>query len=72
MPSSPQTYTYSVPINEPAEEGGTVTVLHVQIKDDNPVRRGAKLRRIFRKNYGLSRHEAKIALRAMEFDTVVT
>lgn len=68
----PQTYMYGIPINEPEYEGATVTVLHVQIPDDSPVRRGAILRRILRKNYGLSRMEAKLALRAMEFDTIVT
>ena len=68
----PETYMYGIPINEPAHEGGTVTVLHVQITDNSPVRRGAILRRILRMNYGLSRMEAKIALRAMEFDTIVT
>jgi len=64
------TYTYAIPINEPAYEGASVTVLAVQITDSSPVRRAAKLRRILRENYGLNRVEAKTALRAMGFDTI--
>lgn len=64
-------FQYYVPVNE-AEAGGTVTMLVVTIQDESPVRRGAKLRRIFRNNYGLTRQQAKDALRAMEFDTLVT
>jgi hypothetical protein len=67
-----QKYTYMLPVNEPEGENGTVTVLVIELDDPSPVRRGAIVRRIIRKNYGLSRHEAKLALRAMEFDTLIT
>ena len=66
-----KTYTYGIPVNEQVD-GGTVTVTFVQITDDSPVRRGAKLRRVLRNNYGLTRHQAKLCLRAMRFDTIVT
>lgn len=66
-----KTYMYSIPLNEPAYEGASVTVLAVQITDDNPVRRGAKLKSILRQNYGITRQEAKDVIRAMGFDTVV-
>jgi len=71
MPRPTPKFQYPVPINE-AEVGGTITMLVVTIQDESPVRRGAKLRRIFRNNYGLTRQQAKDALRAMEFTTVVT
>lgn len=65
-------YTYSIPINEPAYEGASVTMFVVTIQDNSAVRRGAIMRRALRINYGLSRHEAKVGLRAMKFDNLVT
>lgn len=65
-----ETFCYGIPINE-QEGDGTVTVLWVSIKDNNPIRRGAKLMRILKQNYGMKRADAKKALRAMEFDTIV-
>lgn len=67
-----QTYAYTIPVNEPDDKGsGTVTVLRVQITDNNPVRRCAVLRKILKQNYGLRRKESKRALRAMGFDDLV-
>lgn len=68
----PEIYAYSIPINEPEDKGsGTVTVLRVQIQDNNPVRRCAVLRKILKKNYGLTRIQVKRALRAMGFEDLV-
>lgn len=70
----PKQYSYSIPINEPDNSkgaSGTVTVLYVSIQDDSPIRRGRILARILKQNYGLNRNEAKLALRAMEFDNIV-
>ena len=66
-----RTYTYGIPVND-AVDGGTVTVFTVSINSNNPVRRGALLRRAIRKNYGLNREQAKRALRAMGFSTIIT
>lgn len=65
-----KTFTYGIPINE-SVDGGTVTVLSVQITDSSPKRRGAKLRRLLQQNYNLTRKQAKAALRAMGFDTII-
>lgn len=65
-----KTYTYAIPLNEPAHEGASVTVLSVHVTDDNSVRRGAKLKRVLRNNYGITRQEAKDVCRAMGFDTI--
>ena len=65
----PQTYTYGIPVNE-SVDGGSVTVLSVQITDDVKHRRFALLRGVLCDNYNVTRAEAAKCIRAMAFDTL--
>ena len=64
-----EVHAYSIPINEPDDQGsGTVTVLRIHMTEPNARRRAVMLRRLLKQNYGLDRTQSKRALRAMGFD----